>query len=510
MSKAAALAGTKRRLSSIGGLANGIGASVVIAFLIFLFPNTLKPSQLEEAARGGIPVFVIYMALALPAGFLFIQRRPLRPIERWLREDRPASDEERGLVLRYPRNWALQSFAVWVAGAVVFAAINMSFGAAAVISGVSTIVLGALTACSLQYLLVERALRPITGLALADGVPRSSGVPGVGARLTMAWTLATGVPLLGIVAFSALDLTGSVFETARIGRAALFLALVALSVGLVAMEFAARSVAEPLESMRRALAKVEGGDFGGRVPVDDGSEVGLLQAGFNRMTAGLAERERLRDAFGAFVDPSLTERVLREGTDLAGEELELSLLFMDVRGFTSFSERAAAQQVVARLNDLYGEVVPIVLRHGGHANKFIGDGLLAVFGAPDRLTDHARRAVAAGIDIVAFVNRRYAGELRVGVGVNSGRVVAGTIGGGGRVDFTVIGDPVNTAARVESATRNTGDDLLITEATRSLLDDAPEVWLERPPIPLKGKAEPVRLYAPAQRTAWSKDAPVQT
>jgi adenylate cyclase len=153
--------------------------------------------------------------------------------------------------------------------------------------------------------------------------------------------------------------------------------------------------------------------------------------------------------------------------------------------------------VVTTLNALYGEVVPVVLRHGGHASKFIGDGLLAVFGAPDRLPDHARRAVAAGREIVETVERSHGGGLRVGVGINSGTVVAGTIGGGGRVDFTVIGDAVNTAARVESATRQTGDDLLITAATLALLDDAAGGWVERSAVALKGKTEAVRLYAPA-------------
>ena len=193
------------------------------------------------------------------------------------------------------------------------------------------------------------------------------------------------------------------------------------------------------------------------------------------------------------IDPGLTERVLREGTDLEGEEVDVSLLFADIRGFTAFAETADAHEVVARLNALFGQIVPIVLRHGGHANKFIGDGLLAVFGAPDRLADHARCAVAAGLEIVAAVQRGGDG-LRVGVGVNSGPVIAGTIGGGGRLDFTVIGDTVNTAARVETATRKTGDDLLITHSTWSLLDD--DAWIERDAVPLKGKAVPVRIYAP--------------
>jgi adenylate cyclase len=119
-----------------------------------------------------------------------------------------------------------------------------------------------------------------------------------------------------------------------------------------------------------------------------------------------------------------------------------------------------------------------------------------VFGAPAKLDDHADRAVAAALEIGAL-NEGGEGPLSVGVGVSSGEVVVGTIGGGGRLDFTVIGDPVNTAARVESATRATGDDVLITAATRSLLQDDHGDWVERDPVPMKGKIEPVRLFAPA-------------
>jgi adenylate cyclase len=204
------------------------------------------------------------------------------------------------------------------------------------------------------------------------------------------------VPLLGIAGFAGLDLVGVGFDRTGGVAAALFLAGVGLLVGFVATRFAARSVAEPLASLRMAQADIQAGDFDARVAVEDGSEVGLLQAGFNHMASGLAERERLRHAFGAYVDPQLTERVLREGTDLAGEEVEVSLLFTDVRGFTAYAEAADAREVVTRLNELYSEIVPIVRRHGGHANKFIGDGLLAVFGAPDRHPDHASRAGRCG------------------------------------------------------------------------------------------------------------------
>ena len=264
----------------------------------------------------------------------------------------------------------------------------------------------------------------------------------------------------------------------------------------------ADAVSGPITDLRDATHRVGAGDLSVRVPVVTTDETGELAASFNAMVVGLGERERLREAFGAFVDPALTERVLAEGTDLRGEEIEVSVLFLDVRGFTAYAEQAAARDVVAKLNALYESVVPVILRHGGHANKFVGDGLLAVFGAPERHPDHARRAVAAAREIAATVGNGDASGWRVGVGINSGPVVVGTIGGGGRRDFTVIGDPVNTAARVEAATRVTGDDILITEATLRALGPDRDAFEPRPMVPLKGKAETVQLYAPCSPTEW--------
>jgi adenylate cyclase len=214
------------------------------------------------------------------------------------------------------------------------------------------------------------------------------------------------------------------------------------------------------------------------------------------MVAGLEERERLREAFGAFVDPSLAERVLAEGTLLPGEDADVTVLFVDIRDFTAFAERAQARDVVAYLNDFYEQVVPVLVGHGGHANKFVGDGLLAVFGAPERLPDHADRGVAAALELTDVVQRVYAGRVAIGIGVNSGPVVAGTIGGGGRVEFGVIGDTVNTAARVESVTRQTGDVVLVTDATLRRLRRDHGGFAARGSVPLRGRSEHVRLHAP--------------
>jgi adenylate cyclase len=145
----------------------------------------------------------------------------------------------------------------------------------------------------------------------------------------------------------------------------------------------------------------------------------------------------------------------------------------------------------------------VLTRCGGQANKFIGDGLLAVFGAPALEADHAQQAVSAALEIEELIKSEYGGRVAVGIGVNTGPVVAGTIGGGGRVEFTVIGDAVNTAARVEAVTRETGDDVLITEATRALLDEQLFEVDPRPSVPLKGKRVEVPLWAPRARRAVS-------
>jgi class 3 adenylate cyclase len=260
----------------------------------------------------------------------------------------------------------------------------------------------------------------------------------------------------------------------------------------------ADAVSGPVVDLRDATRRVAAGDLTVRVPVVSTDETGQLASSFNAMVAGLDERERLRDALGVLVDPALAERVLAEGTDLQGEEVVASILFVDVRGFTAFAEVAAPHEVVTALNELYELIVPVVLRHGGHANRFLGDGLLAVFGAPERQADHAARAVAAATEIAQLVGARPGSALRVGMGIHSGPLVAGTVGGGGRRDFTVIGDTVNTAARVEGATRVTGDDLLITQATLEGLEPSHRgAYEEREPAHLKGKRTAVRLFAPS-------------
>jgi adenylate cyclase len=272
--------------------------------------------------------------------------------------------------------------------------------------------------------------------------------------------------------------------------------IVAFTISLELTLLVTRSVLSPVSDLMAVTERVRSGDLSARAPVTSGDEMGVLARGFNPMLDGLAERERLREAFGSYVAPDVAERVLEEGTMLAGEEVEVSVVFVDICNFTAFAERASARETVAYLNDFFHLVVPILDKHRGHANKFIGDGVLGVFGAPERMRDHADRALEAACEIALAVEDRYGGELGMGAGINSGPVSAGSIGGGGRLEFTVVGDPVNVAARVERATRELGDRVLLTEATRCLLTRDAIPLEPRGTIPLKGKSEPVPIWAP--------------
>jgi class 3 adenylate cyclase len=224
-------------------------------------------------------------------------------------------------------------------------------------------------------------------------------------------------------------------------------------------------------------------------------DLGALAASFNRMQAGLAERQRLQLAFGSYVDPALAARLLDQGDDVfSGERREVTVMFVDIRDFTPFAEANTAEDTVARLNALFEIVVPAVVDAGGHVNKFLGDGALAVFGAPNDLADHADAAVSAAVRIHHLVAERFGGALRIGIGINTGVVIAGTIGGGGKLEFTLIGDAVNVAARVEQLSKTTGDAILLTNQTVDALTTRPTALTDRGSRALKGKSAAVQIF----------------
>ncbi|MEA2271189.1 MAG: adenylate cyclase [Solirubrobacteraceae bacterium] len=498
-------------------LLDRLGARYPRVVLAALFPLSFL------VVLGGVFLFDLYVELT-PSHFwrillvteaavaveiaaaLWVAFRLVRPADPWLQGERTpetATTAWRALaglplaLIRYARGLPIVLnvlpisvyLALEVGGSLFPAVIVIAAGVGVVVS----------YAMFLRFFATELALRPLLERVSCE---MPAGVELGRATVPLRWRLLVGLPVMNVITgVAVVGLATNDPSLRALGVGVLIALGVAFTISFELSLLLVRSIVSPIQDLQEGTERVAAGDLSVRVPVVGSDETGRLAGTFNQMVAGLEERERLREAFGAFVDPMLAERVLAEGMVIEGEEVEVTVLFLDIRDFTAFAERATAKEVVAELNRFYDLVVPLLAHHGGHANKFIGDGLLGVFGAPDRLPDHADRAVDAALQIAEVVREAYAGALRVGIGVNSGPVVAGTLGGGGRVEFTVIGDTVNTAARVEEATRETGDVVLITEATLRLLRSDHGGFVERPGVTLKGKSERVRLFAPIAAAA---------
>jgi class 3 adenylate cyclase len=275
--------------------------------------------------------------------------------------------------------------------------------------------------------------------------------------------------------------------------------VVAAVFGSILTAALSQSLFSPIRALTNATRRVRTGDLTVRLPLVSDDELGELTQSFNEMVRGLAEREALRSAFGAYVDPGVADRLLREGHVLKAEQVDVTVMFVDIVGFSARAEMMPADVVCDQLNEFFSLVVPRVEEAGGHVNKLMGDGLLAVFGTPIKLDDHADRALDAACAVQAHLNERYRGSLCAGVGLHSGSVVVGTMGGGSKLDFTLIGDAVNVASRVEALTRRTGDEILITEATKEALRRSEVVLASRGTEPVRGRSEPVSLYAVVSR-----------
>jgi adenylate cyclase len=391
---------------------------------------------------------------------------------------------------------------MWAVAAAGFVILNLIVASpiAALVIGF-TILSGAVTTSALFYLLAERAARPLAVRALAAEPLDEPIAPGIRDRLIAAWVLATGVPLLDIVVVGIIGSTKPGVNPAYVGEAAIFLAVVAIGAGLFALMFAASSIAAPVAAVRRAAERLEEGDLTARVRVDDASEVGLLEAGFNQMAAGLEEREVLRDLFGRHVGRDVAQAALGGGAKLGGEEREIAALFVDITGSTTLAMQLAPTEVVALLNRFFAIVVEVVEANGGLVNKFEGDAALSVFGAPVERPSPAGDALHAARELASRL-RAEVPELDFGIGVSAGVAVAGNIGAVERFEYTVIGDPVNEAARLCELAKGRPERVVASErALDGSGSDEAARWRLDEAVMLRGRDAETRLALPVAAAA---------
>lgn len=471
-------------------LANGAGAVIIYVYLRFLFP--IHTEQGSEQYDLNLVTFAAYLAIlifvAIPVNTMLL-RRALS----WIREGRAPTEEERLNSLSQPFQQTFSAFISWLGAAVIFGILNV--GQVRLAGG---IMLAGLVTCALLYLLLERHFRPVFTLALENAAPprgRREVIP----RIMLAWSLGSAIPM---VALGTTPLSTPLESRLDLSTRVAIASVISMIVGGLIMRAAARNIAEPIDDVREALAQVEDGNLETQIPVDHVGEIGRLQAGFNAMVEGLRERRHLQDLFGRQVGTEVARQALEHDPELGGESREVSVIFVDLVGFTAFAESNTPERVVAKLNSFFEIVVRVVMSEGGWVNKFEGDAALCIFGAPSDQPDHAIRALRAAARLPGEVGKLEESP-RVGVGVATGHVVAGNIGTSERFEYTVIGDAVNVAARLTELAKNNdpgvlaSEDTLVAAGIRVGQDGrGRDDWRAVGEVQLRGRSGQTRLFEP--------------
>jgi adenylate cyclase len=469
-----------------------LSVSLLLSFVVVAFEKSSH--YVDAAAVTGVAVAVLAYAVILPGS------RRFHLAQRWAaghEVDRAAALED---TYTWTRAAAVRGLAVWpVISGLLFVVVGAIAGASAsrlVQYGILGAAIGIAANLVGAHTFVEGALRPARAAlagdtGIGDSLPRSNPTFAAWLNLSM---------LASVFAFSVSGAMLGAVVLDRAGKVPVLFVVIgaALTLGFAAPNAVGAIVLpslRPIRDLAEATVRVGSGDYSQRLSVVQDDDLGALAASFNRMQAGLAERQRLQAAFGTYVNPALAARLLEQGDDVfTGERREVTVVFIDVRDFTPYAEANTAEDTVARLNALFEIVVPAVIDAGGHVNKFLGDGALAVFGAPNDLADHADAAVRTAGLIHRLVAERFGGELRIGIGINTGAVIAGTIGGGNHLEFTLIGDTTNVASRVEQLTKTTGDAILLTRQCVDALYSRPPGLIDRGFHVLKGKSAAVQVF----------------
>lgn len=260
------------------------------------------------------------------------------------------------------------------------------------------------------------------------------------------------------------------------------------------------SIKRPVSDLVGMVRKVQGGDLTARTEVEGQDEMGQLGKALNEMAHGLQERDRVKEVFGRYVATQVSDKILKGEVNLGGEMRRCTILFSDIRNFTEMSEKMTPAQVVGFLNDYFSEMVEAVIEQGGVLDKFIGDGMMAVFGSMEEMPDHPRRAVLTALRMKALVakingDRSMQGKppIGIGIGIHTDEVIVGNIGSRKRLEYTVVGDGVNTTSRVESLNKEFGTTILITETTYEAIKEQFECR-HMPDAKIRGKAKSLAFY----------------
>ena len=479
-----------------------LGTNLIAAIGSMLFVRYLIPMpEVRELGLSGQlgAVGVIYAAVAVVLGVV-VTLYLFRPVLEWQRHpDGHDPNMVRHLVMRLPVLQTIIVVAVWGIGIAIVAVAAWRVDARLAVVVLTTALLTAFVTAVLTYLQAERLVRPIAASALARRFEDSTLQPPIKWQLYLTWFTTSAVPMVGVLLLTVAQRHG--YFTGTVGEltsAIVALITAGMATGFVGTALVIMNVVDPIKELQGAINRVRRGEQNTQVDIYDGSEIGVLQAGFNEMMKGLRDRQRVRDIFGQYVGAEVAQKALEEVPELGGEERKVAVLFIDVVGSTSYAVEHTPEEVVEALNDFFDVVVEVVHRNKGVINKFQGDAALAVFGAPVSLHDAASHALQAAREL----QRDLAGqELKAGIGVASGHVVAGHVGGADRFEYTVIGDAVNGAARLTDMAKDIPGMVLTNAATlRAANEVEQQRWTLMKSVELRGRGKMTQLARPVRST----------
>lgn len=279
------------------------------------------------------------------------------------------------------------------------------------------------------------------------------------------------------------------------------LLMVALIISILAGGAIASSVTRPVQSLVHLAGQIQKGEYQNKIDLYQKDELGQLASAFNDMSKGLYERDKVRNLLGKVISPEIAEELINKDVKLGGEEKEMTILFTDLRNFTGMSEKRPPAEVLSLLNEYLTRMTGIIDKYGGVVDKYIGDAIMALFGAPLDLPEHAQKAVSCAIEMNTALSqlnldfeKKGLPTLEMGIGINTGNVVVGNMGSRDRLNYTVIGDNVNLASRLESITKEYQVPIIVSEATR--LQSGQINFRKLGRINVKGKQDQVTIYTP--------------
>ncbi|MRX44885.1 adenylate/guanylate cyclase domain-containing protein [Agromyces kandeliae] len=492
------------------------GASTFGALIVFLYFSLIDPIPVDdEAVRSieteGIVTFAVVGAVIL-VGALAMVIWLGRPIRKWLAliEDGTPASEMPPRVARLVVVWPLVGASlVAVSSLLVAVFLAILYDDPGNFVGIA---IGGAVGTTIVYFGTDLIWRQQVPTFFPDG--HLSSIPAfrllVRRRLLLAFILIGGLTPTLLVVLSqvrtraVLDAENPQAILDNLVVVQLFILGVGLAAGLITAVLVARAIVGPLQALEVAMGRVEGGELDTTVVVATNDELGYLGERFNVMTDGLRQGERLRELFGLYVSAEVAQAAVETGAGLGGTLVDCSVVFSDIRDFTTLSERMPPARLVEVINRYMTAMVSVVVDHGGVVTRFGGDSILAVFGTPlNPMGDHADRAVRAAFGMrraLAAFNREATIDrlpnLEAGIGIASGPVIAGNIGGKERIEYTVMGDAVNLAARLEDRTKDAGAPILMSAETYRAIDghqDLPARALTD--LQIKGKRDPVTAYA---------------